>query len=127
MFIYYELFVTLRFLTSFLIEKSAALRQRLCARAVYGYLSDSYQPEHFRYAVFVIQLNIGCNPYYMENIRSQIMPDGERMHAYSGTTPLNEKIRFTEFPFLRPGDNQISRGGTGTVRSAYNALNRRTI
>ena len=32
--------------------------QWLCARAVYGYLSDSYQPEYFRYAVFVSQLNI---------------------------------------------------------------------
>ena len=39
-------------------EKAAALRQWLCARAVYGYLSDSYQPEYFRYAVFISQLNI---------------------------------------------------------------------
>ena len=46
---------------------------------------------------------------------------------YSGTTPLNEKIRFTEFPYLRPGDNQISWGGTGTVRSVYIAPNWRTL
>ena len=170
-------------------EKAAALRQWLCARAVYGYLSDSYQPEYFRYAVFVSQLNIeevmhnvgravltfsckpylyrkdgamttkytqsdfvltnpeqyrsvpditiygtgkiylniGYNQYYMEDIRSQIILDGELMHAYSGTTPLNEKIRFTEFPYLRPGDNQISWGGTGTVRSVYIAPNWRTL
>ena len=63
----------------------------------------------------------------MEDIRSQIIPDGERMHACSGTTPLNEKIRFTEFPYLRPGDNQISWGGTGTVRSVYIAPNWRTL
>ncbi|MBQ7546848.1 MAG: hypothetical protein IJT41_07780 [Clostridia bacterium] len=39
-------------------EKAAALRQWLCARAVYGYLSDSYQPDHFRHAVFVSQLDM---------------------------------------------------------------------
>ena len=32
-------------------EKAAALRQWLCARADYGYLFDSEQPDHFRYAV----------------------------------------------------------------------------
>ena len=31
-------------------EKAAALRQWLCARADYGYLFDSEQPDHFRYA-----------------------------------------------------------------------------
>ena len=170
-------------------EKAAALRQWLCARAVYGYLFDSEQPDHFRHAVFISQLdieevmhnvgrakltfsckpylyrkdgamatkytqsgfvltnpeeyrsipditvygtgniylNIGYNQYYMEDIRSQIILDGELMHAYSGTTPLNEKIRFTEFPYLRPGDNQISWGGTGTVRSVYIAPNWRTL
>ena len=72
-------------------------------------------------------MNIGYNQYYMEDSRSQIILDGELMHAYSGTTPLNEKIRFTEFPYLRPGDNQISWGGTGTVRSVYIAPNWRTL
>ena len=77
-------------------------------------------PEQYRsvpditvYGTGNIYLNIGYNQYYMEDIRSQIILDGELMHAYSGTTPLNEKIRFTEFPYLRPGDNQISWGGTG--------------
>ena len=35
-------------------EKAAALRQWLCARAVYGYLFDAAQPDHFRYAVLQI-------------------------------------------------------------------------
>ena len=39
-------------------EKAAALRQWLCARADYGYLFDSEQPDHFHYAVFISQLNI---------------------------------------------------------------------
>ena len=39
-------------------EKAAALRQWLCAKAVYGYLVDSGEPEYFRYAAFVSQLNI---------------------------------------------------------------------
>ena len=39
-------------------EKAAALRQWLCRSADYGYLFDSEQPDHFRYAVLISQLNI---------------------------------------------------------------------
>ena len=39
-------------------EKAAALRQWLCAKAIYGCLMDSCDPEHFRYAVFVSQLDV---------------------------------------------------------------------
>lgn len=63
----------------------------------------------------------------MEDIRNQIIPDSERMYACFGTAPLNGKIRFAEFSYLRPGDNQISWGGTGTVRSVYIAPNWRML
>ena len=90
----------------------------------YFYFNGFYS---YEMGLIVEEKSIGYNQYYMEDIRSQIILDGELMHAYSGTTPLNEKIRFTEFPYLRPGDNQISWGGTGTVRSVYIAPNWRTL
>ena len=139
-------------------QKAAALRQWLCARAVYGYLFDSYQPEYFRYAVFVSQLNIeevmhnvgrakltfSCKPYLyrkdgvyaekytspdftltnpeeypsvpdisiygsgtislninyrsytIKDVANSVTLDGDLMNAYSGSSLLGDKIRFTE-------------------------------
>ena len=84
-------------------------------------------PDITIYGSGTISLNINYRSYTIKDVASSVTLDGELMHAYSGTTPLNEKIRFTEFPFLRPGDNQISWGGTGTVRSVYIAPNWRTL
>ena len=47
--------------------------------------------------------------------------------VYAGSQLRNDKLGFTEFPYLRPGDNQISRGGPETVRSVYIAPNRRKL
>ena len=56
-------------------EKAAALRQWLCAKAIYGYLSDSSQPEYFRYAVFVVSVTtadtLNCLEHYTLFLREK--------------------------------------------------------
>ena len=168
-------------------EKAAALRQWLCARADYGYLFDSEQPDHFRYAVFISQLSIeevmhnvgrakltfSCKPYLyrkdgvyaekytspdftltnpeeypsvpditiygsgtislninyrsytIKDVSNSVTLDGELMNAYSGSSLLNDKIQFTEWPTLKVGNNNIS--WVGNVRSVYIAPNWRTL
>ena len=71
----------------------------MCCLRLY---SDSYRAEYFRRAVFASRPNVGNNRYCTEDIRSQIIPDGERMRACSGTAPPNEMIRFTEFRICAP-------------------------
>ena len=168
-------------------EKAAALRQWLCARADYGYLFDFEQPDHFRYAVFISQLDIeevlhnvgrakltfSCKPYLyrkdgvyaekytqpdftltnpeeypsvpditiygsgtislninyrsytIKDVSNSVTLDGELMNAYSGSTLLNDKIQFTEWPTLKVGNNNIS--WVGNVRSLYITPNWRTL
>ena len=114
-------------------EKAAALRQWLCRSADYGYLFDSGQPDHFRYAVLdycfygsgTITLNIDYRSYTIKDVSNHVTPDGELMNAYAGSTLLNDKIQFTEWPTLRRGTRTIE--WIGNVRSLYITTNRRTL
>ena len=167
-------------------EKAAALRQWLCARAVYGYLFDSYQPEYFRYAAFAsklkidemlrnvgkaelvfnckpfryslsrhtrttltasgtitnpesfpalpyikitgsgaVTLTIGAKAYSFTSVPTYLKIDSELMSCYKGSTLYNNRIGFTEFPVLQPGNNSIS--WTGSVTKVEIIPNWRTL
>lgn len=60
-----------------------------------------------------VTLSIGNKSYSMTAIGPCIELDSELMAAYRGSTLCNNKINFTEFPTLLPGDNNIS--WTGSV------------
>ena len=160
-------------------EKAPQLRQWLQATG-YGVLRDSYQPDYFRYGVFVSQMNpeeiarkvgrlqliFSCKPFLYwaytdattqdkitlnassgsitsatgatvsggsatianpEAYASQpyikitagsgsvgLEVDSELMSAYKGSTLSNDKVLFTSFPVLEPGNNtiQVSQGIT---------------
>lgn len=61
-----------------------------------------------------VTLTINNNSYYMTSIGPSIELDSELMSAYRGSTLLNSKIGFTEFPVLEPGTNNISWTGSVT-------------
>lgn len=61
-----------------------------------------------------VTLHIGNKSYSMTSISPNIELDSELMAAYRGSTLLNHKINFTEFPKLMPGANNISWTGNVT-------------
>ncbi len=97
-------------------EKAAALRQWLCARAVYGYLSDSYQPEYFRYAVFVSQLNI---EEVMHNVGRAVLTFSCKPYLYRKDGAMAEKYTQSGFVLTNPERYKsvpdITIYGSGTI------------
>ncbi|MBR6313299.1 MAG: hypothetical protein IKR49_01505 [Clostridia bacterium] len=97
-------------------EKAAALRQWLCARAVYGYLFDSYQPEYFRYAVFVSQLNI---EEVMHNVGRAVLTFSCKPYLYRKDGALATKYTQSGFvltnPEPYPSIPDITIYGSGTI------------
>lgn len=61
-----------------------------------------------------VTLYINSKSYYMSSIGPSIELDSELMCAYRGSTLLNSKLGFTEFPVLQPGINNISWSGSVT-------------
>ena len=59
-------------------------------------------------------LHINNNSYLLSTISPNIEIDSEMMSVYRGTTLLNSKAGFDEFPVLNPGDNSISWTGAVT-------------
>lgn len=61
-----------------------------------------------------VSLYIGSKQYSFNGISSYIEIDSELMSAYKGSTLCNDKILFTSFPVLEPGNNtiQVSSGIT---------------
>ena len=89
----------------------------MCAKAVYGCLMDSCQPEYYRYAVIVSQLDV-------EEVRSNV-GRAKLTHACAGSQLCNDMLDFTELPTLMSGDNNISR--ILSVRSVYITPNQQTV
>lgn len=61
-----------------------------------------------------VTLAINSNSYLLTSISPNIEIDSEMMNVYRGTTLLNSKASFDEFPVLSPGSNSISWTGTVT-------------
>jgi predicted phage tail component-like protein len=61
-----------------------------------------------------ITLFIGAHAYAIRSVESYIELDSELMAAYKGSVLCNEKINFTEFPVLSPGESNISWTGAVT-------------
>lgn len=61
-----------------------------------------------------VTLHVNSNSYLLSAISPNIEIDSEMMSVYRGTTLLNNKAGFDEFPVLEPGDNSISWTGTVT-------------
>lgn len=61
-----------------------------------------------------VSLSIGNKEYSFTGIDGYIEIDSELMSAYKGSTLCNDKILFTSFPVLEPGNNtiQVSSGIT---------------
>ena len=61
-----------------------------------------------------VSLYIGSKQYSFNGISSYVEVDSELMSAYKGSTLCNDKVLFTSFPVLEPGDNtiQVSAGIT---------------
>lgn len=60
-----------------------------------------------------VTLHVNSNSYSLSTISPNIEIDSEMMSVYRGTTLLNSKAGFDEFPVFEPGENAIS--WTGTV------------
>lgn len=60
-----------------------------------------------------ITLNINSRAYSFSSVPTYLEIDSELMSCYKGNALHNDKIKFTEFPYLEPGDNNIS--WTGNV------------
>ena len=59
-------------------------------------------------------LNINSRAYSFTQIPTSLEVDSELMSCFNGTTLHNDKIQFTEFPYLEPGENSISWTGNIT-------------
>ena len=61
-----------------------------------------------------VSLYIGSKQYSFTGIDEYVELDSELMSAYKGSTLCNDKILFTSFPVLEPGNNtiQVSSGIT---------------
>ena len=55
-----------------------------------------------------VSLYIGSKQYSFSGISSNIEVDSELMSAFQGSTLCNDKILFTSFPVLEPGNNTIA-------------------
>ncbi|MBQ7540857.1 MAG: phage tail family protein [Clostridia bacterium] len=97
-------------------EKAAALRQWLCARADYGYLFDSEQPDHFRYAAFVSQLNI---EEVIRNVGRAKLTFSCKPYIYRKDGAYSEKHTASGFTLTNPEDYpsvpDITIYGSGTI------------
>lgn len=61
-----------------------------------------------------VTLHVNSNSYLLSTISPNIEIDSEMMSVYRGTTLLNNKAGFDEFPVFEPGENSISWTGTVT-------------
>lgn len=61
-----------------------------------------------------VTLHVNNKSYSLSTISPNIEIDSEMMSVYRGTTLLNSKAGFDEFPVLEPGENSISWTGTVT-------------
>ena len=61
-----------------------------------------------------ITLFIGAHAYAVRSVESYVELDSELMVAYKGSVLCNDKINFTEFPVLPPGESNISWTGAVT-------------
>ena len=61
-----------------------------------------------------ITLFIGSRAYAIRSVESYIELDSKLMAAYKGSVLCNDKINFTEFPVLPPGESNISWTGEVT-------------
>ena len=72
-----------------------------------------------------VTLNIGSKAYSFTSIPTYLEIDSELMCCYKGSTLYNNRINFTEFPVLQPGNSSIS--WTGTVTKVEIIPNWRTL
>lgn len=72
-----------------------------------------------------VTLNIGSKAYSFTSIPTYLEVDSELMCCYKGSTLYNNRIGFTEFPVLLPGNNNIS--WTGSVSKVEIIPNWRTL
>ena len=61
-----------------------------------------------------VTLNIGAKAYSFTSVPTFLEVDSELMSCYKGSTLYNNRIGFTEFPVLQPGNNSISWTGSVT-------------
>lgn len=72
-----------------------------------------------------VTLNIGSKAYSFTSVPTYLEVDSELMCCYKGGTLYNNRIGFTEFPVLLPGNNNIS--WTGSVSKVEIIPNWRTL
>ena len=72
-----------------------------------------------------VTLNIGSTAYSFTSVPTYLEVDSELMCCYKGSTLYNNRIGFTEFPVLLPGNNNIS--WTGSVSKVEIIPNWRTL
>ena len=72
-----------------------------------------------------VTLNIGSKAYSFTSVPTYLEIDSELMSCYKGSTLYNNRIGFTEFPVLLPGNNSIS--WTGAVTKVEIIPNWRTL
>lgn len=72
-----------------------------------------------------VTLNIGSKAYSFTSVPTYLEVDSELMCCYKGSTLYNNRIGFTEFPVLLPGNNNIS--WTGSVSKVEIIPNWRTL
>lgn len=61
-----------------------------------------------------VTLNIGSKAYSFTSVPTYLEVDSELMSCYKGSTLYNNRIGFTAFPVLQPGNNSISWAGNVT-------------
>ena len=97
-------------------EKAAALRRWLCKSADYGYLFDSEQPDHFRYAVLISQLNI---EEVIHNVGRAKLTFSCKPYIYRKDGAYSEKHTASGFTLTNPEDYpsvpDITIYGSGTI------------
>ena len=78
-----------------------------------------YNPEKFESTPYIkiigsgdITLYINDSAFFITSVEDNIVIDGDIMAAYKDTSLQNYKIHFSDFPKLKPGQNNISFVGT---------------
>ena len=72
-----------------------------------------------------VTLTIGAKAYSFTSVPTYLEIDSELMSCYKGSTLYNNRIGFTEFPVLQPGNNSVS--WTGSVTKVEIIPNWRTL
>ena len=72
-----------------------------------------------------VTLTIGAKAYSFTSVPTYLEIDSELMSCYKGGTLYNNRIGFTEFPVLQPGNNSVS--WTGSVTKIEIIPNWRTL